>query len=226
MKKSFRATLLAIIALPISAIPTIGQNRPPSLRQKIDVLIQAAYQSASAGFPCKAKTRGKAKVMHWEDVDRCLNAASDRVAWESLTQQLQDLGRESRVSWLELSAEVESSLSANALKYEKVFSVKDPRALLPLSNSVLKFLPPDSFQDFPVFDNKGKQVGTFAGVYLSDRSEVKLSIFQYTDPKGNMQTPAAAGNRLLLDSYGVPWTLAISQPGFRLPPENLTPKHQ
>jgi hypothetical protein len=111
------------------------------------------------------------------------------------------------------------------LPYEKVFIVKDVRALLPLSNALLKFLPEGSLQDLPVTEKLlKKQVGTFSGIYLFEKSgEVsgnrnRLVLFQYTDDKGKIHS---ASERLLLDTFGVPWEEAMSQPGFRLPAEKI-----
>jgi hypothetical protein len=98
------------------------------------------------------------------------------------------------------------------------------RALLPLSSSLLKFLPEGSLQDLPVFNKSGTKVGTFAGTYAFEKmggisgTKNQLIQFQYTDLNGNMQGPPEG---LLLDSFGVPWKEAISQPGFRMPPNRI-----
>ena len=132
---------------------------------------------------------------------------------------------------MDLAAAFDSSLAAHTLPYDKILNAKDMKALLPLSNSVLKFLPPDSLLNLPVLTKKGEKVGVFAGVYTYDRAgelaaanTYKLSIFQYTDADGNIHIPPSA-NRLLLDRYGVPWKDAIVQPGFRLTYEKLSPRN-
>jgi hypothetical protein len=208
----------------------ICQDRDKDLAGKIDAIISAAYQSAAAQFPCKVKTRGKAKMLHWQQVDECLNGANDRIDWEDVSRQIQEFGKSSGSSGIDISAAVESSLSTCAIPFDKVFLVKDIEALLPLTNSLLKFLPSESLQDFPVYDKSGAKIGTFSGVYsyekaggLTAGNTYRMSIFQYTDLKGEIQAPSGP-NRLLLDSYGVPWKGAISQPGFRLNADRLNLK--
>ena len=94
------------------------------------------------------------------------------------------------------------------------------RAHLPLSSSLLKFLPEGSLQDLPVIDKSGAKIGTFSGTYVFEKmgnisgSKSPLVQFQYTDLKGNIH---GSPERLLLDSFGVPWKQAMSQPGFRMP---------
>jgi hypothetical protein len=105
--------------------------------------------------------------------------------------------------------------------------VKEAEALLPLSNSLLRFLPEDSLLDLPVYDNSGKRIGTFAGVYSFEKigeisgARNRHALFQYKDLKGSIQ---ASPDRLLLDSFGVPWKDALSQSGFRLPSDKLVLK--
>jgi hypothetical protein len=166
-------------------------------------------------------------MLRWQQVDECLNGAADRVDWEDLSVQIQELRKSSGSSGMDISAAIESSLSAHAIPFDRVFSVSDIEALLPLTNSLLKFLPSESLQDFPVYDKSGAKIGTFSGVYsyekaggLTAGNTYRMSIFQYTDLKGEMQAPSGP-SRLLLDSYAVPWKGAISQPGFRLTADRL-----
>jgi len=166
------------------------------------------------------KTRGKPKMIRWQNVDGCLNDAADRVDWEEFSRDLGNLRTAGGVSATDLWVAVESSLSAHAIPYDKVFSVKNMDALLPLTNSLLKFLPAESLEGLPVYDKSGARVGAFSGVYsyertggLSAANTYRLSFFQYTDLNGNIQS---AADRLLLDSFGVPWSGAMHQPGFRL----------
>jgi hypothetical protein len=98
-------------------------------------------------------------------------------------------------------------------------------ALLPLSNSLLKFLPENSLANLTVYSKKGDLLGIFIGAYSFERSGglqvlsgYSMVNFQYTDLKGEAQTPA---ERFLVDSYGVPWRDAWHQPGFRLPSNKL-----
>jgi len=164
----------------------------------------------------------------WQDVENCLNDANNRVDWEDLTRQLEKIREEGRFQSMDIFYAAESSLTAQAIPYDKVFLVKEPKALLPLSNSLLKFLPDDSLLNLPVFDNSGERIGTFSGVYRFDKGGgliaatcSRKSISQYTDLKGNIQVPT---DKLLLDSFGIPWKDASTQPGFRLPSDKLIPK--
>lgn len=221
---SFR--LVCAIVLSVCAPSAPCQDIPKEMRAKVDAMIGQAYLTAAKDFPCRVKTRGKADMLRWEVVDRCLNEAAARVDWETLSKQLRELKSSVYgISDNDFVSAVESSLSAHALSYEKVFAVKSAEARLPLTNSVLKFLPADSLQDLPVFDKAGIQVGTFAGVFshergggLSTSNMYRLSYFQYTDKNGNMQS---ASESLLLDSYGVSWKQAMSQPGYRLMSDKL-----
>lgn len=208
-----------------------GQNPSVAVQVQIDDLISGAYQSASIKFPCKLKARGKPKMLRWEDADKCLNNANNRVDWEELSAKLQSIRKSYGLQAIDLISAIESSLAARAIPYEKIFQVKekDVEALLPLSNSLLKYLPPDSLLDLPVYSKEGDRVGSFSGVYSYERSgglamanSFKISLFQYTDQNGRMQAPTG---RLLMDSYGVPWKGALKQAGFRLPSDKLIPKH-
>jgi hypothetical protein len=223
--------ILFVAALALIGVSGSGQSFPAGFKEKVEEIVLAAYQSAAAEFPCKLKSSGRPSMLHRQDADRCLNAANDRVDWENLSRQLKRLQQDSRIAWIDISAAVEASLAAHAVSYQKVFTVKDSKALLPLTNSLLKFLPPNSLQDIPVFTKSGEKVGMFAGTYTYDKSgglssatSYQISIFQYTDLKGNLQAPAAS-NRLLLDRYGVPWKDAMPQSGFRLTPEKLLPSY-
>jgi hypothetical protein len=209
----------------------VSQNVSKDVKDKVDFLVSDAYQSASAKFPCKVKSGGKLKLLQWSKVDGCLTKAYDSVDWDSLSQQLQKLQDEYRVSRADMLEAVESSLSAHAIPYEKVFMVKNIEALLPLSNTLLKFLPSESLIDLPVYEKVSCQkIGTFAGVYRYDKSggltagnNYRMSIFQYKDLNDRMQAPSMA-SRLLLDSFGVPWKGAMSHPGFRLLSDRLALK--
>ncbi len=203
-----------------------AQNRTSSdeVRSKIDAVIAKAYESASARFPCRLGTSGKAKILEWQMIGKCLNRASDRVDREEVSRQLQEIKRDSGFGAADISGLVESSLSAHALVYGKIFTVKNWKALLPLSSSLLKFLPESSLQDLPVFSNSGERIGTFSGLYSFERAG-ELSgkmeqhrLFQYADSKGELH---GSPDRLLLDSFAVPWKDAASQPGFRLPADKI-----
>lgn len=163
-------------------------------------------------------------MLRWEDVDGCLNnAAAAKVDWQSLSIRLRELRDGIRdLSAIEFAATVEPVLARHAVPFEKMFIVKDERALLPLTNSVLRFLPAGSLQDAPVFDKVGTLMGTFAGVYSYESSgsgnPYHLYLFQYADRNGEFKT---APGRLLLDSFGIPWKEARNHPGFRLSADKL-----
>lgn len=218
------------IALLLGNPPAAGSpGLPKDLQDKIDAIVAGAYQAATAEFPCKIGTGGKRRMMSWQKVDRCLNNAAGEVDWEGISKQLEALRIEpTRVSLDEFIGAVETALATHALPYEKVFTVKDERAFLPLTNSILKFLPADSLHDLPVIDRTGSEVGRFSGVYsyerkggLASANIYRLMLFQYTDKLGNVQS---ASEKLLLDSFGVPWKDTRTQLGFRLTSEKLDVK--
>jgi hypothetical protein len=230
MKIWVRMFLLVLITLISLAGLGLAQGIPADLKEKLDKITRAAYESASAGFPCRVKSAGNPKMMRYQEVDSCLNGANDRVDWEELARQVKSLQQNERIPWMDLATALESSFAARSLHFDKVFKVKNAAALMPLSNSLLKFLPANSLQDLPVFAKTGVKVGSFSGVYSTERAgdlaaanTFQLFVFQFTDPKGNVQLPASA-NKLLLDRYAVAWQDAISQPGFRLTPEKLLPR--
>ena len=203
-----------------------AQTRTPSdeVKSRIDAVISKAYESASVRFPCNLSTSGKAKILEWQSIGKCLNRANDRVDWANISRQLQEIKRDSGFGAADISSLVESSLSDHALAYGKIFTVKNWKALLPLSSSILKFLPEGSLQDLPVFSNSGERIGIFSGPYsfekdgeLSGRTE-QHRLFQYADSKGELHGPP---DMLLLDSFAVPWKDAASQPGFRLPADKI-----
>jgi len=194
---------------------------PKEVTDKIDALVASAYKAASAKLPCKISTSSTSRMLRWQDVDKCMARAITLVDWEGLSKQLEAL-RPANVSVGDFAAAVEKSFNRQALPYNKVFQVRNQKALLPLTNPILKYLPTDSLQDQPVFDQRGSQVGTFAGVFAYEgmglTAPYRLTMFQYADLQGKIQVPS---DRLLLDSYGVPWIKIMTQPGFRLTTENL-----
>lgn len=205
-----------------------GRDLSGEFEAKIDSLIAAAYRTASGEFPCKPGTRGNPKMIKWQDLDKCLKKAEDRVDWETLSGQIEALRIDEGLLREDLSPIVESALSAHVIPYSQVITVKKKNVLLPLTNSVLKYLPEDSLKGLPVFDKKlKKQIGTFFSSFtyekrggLSAANNYKLSYFQYNDLEGDLQAPTL-NNSLLLDSFGVPWEDASSRPGFRLTSDRL-----
>jgi hypothetical protein len=216
-----------LAVLLVSLLWAGAQDVPADLVSRIDSIVVELYQAASAGFPCEAKTRGKPKMLRWEDVDRCLNNAAARVDWEASSRRLSELAASfPKVTGNQFATAVEAAVAAHALRYEQLLKVRNPDALLPLTNTLLKYLPAGSLDSLPVTDKQGTEVGTFAGTYAYERTgglatanTYRLVLFQYKDPSGSMQT---AAGKLLLDSFGVPWKSALTQVGFRLPAEKLT----
>jgi hypothetical protein len=223
MNALIKSILLNFVLLAGIAFQASAGTLPDQLETRINALVAKAYESASAKFPCKLGG-GAGKMLKWQTISKCLNEeANDRVDWEDVSRQLQGIKKEFGLSAMEISILVESSLAKHALPYEKVFLVKKTNRLLPLSSSLLKFLPEGSLQGLPVYEKSGTQVGTFSGVYSFDKNGGGISgspmrLFQYTDSKGNFH---GSPEKLLLDSFGVPWKDAASQPGFRLPPDKI-----
>jgi hypothetical protein len=220
-----KSIVLNCLLLVCPVFPVQSQTPPDAAKSRVDAVILKAYESASAQLPCKVKSEGKPQMMKWQDVGKCLSNAYENVDWEDVSRQLQSIRKEFGLQANEILNMADQSLSAHAMPYDKVFIVKDTRALLPLSNALLKFLPDGSLQDLPVTEKLlKKQVGTFSGIYLFEKtgeisgSRNRLVLFQYTDDKGKIHS---ASDRLLLDTFGVPWKDAMSQPGFRLSPDKI-----
>ena len=226
MRVSLKSVILNGMALVVFAAAGFCQSLSEDLQKQVDAVVQDAYQTASAMFPCELKAGGKPKMLRWQSVDKCLNLAYESVDWENISRRLQEIRAKGRNESADFLSAVEASLSAHAVIYDKVFTVKvkDDKALLPLSNSVLKFLPADSLLDLPVTDKTGKKIGTFSGKYTFEKmgeisgTKQLHSLFQYTDVKGEMQS---SSDRLLLDSFGVSWKDAVQQRGFRLPADKI-----
>ena len=166
-------------------------------------------------------------MMRWEQVDRCLADAVNKVDWAAFSRQLETARSNAKeISASDFNAAVDASLLEHALPYESVFTIKSDKILLPLTNSVLRYVPPESLMGLPVTDKAGTEVGTFSGLYSYERSGglasanmFRLVLFQYTDRSGKAQS---SPDRLLLDSFGVPWKDAALKKGFRLTMEKLT----
>jgi hypothetical protein len=224
MRVSLKWIISSILFAAIVVAPGFCQGLSEDLKKQVDAIVQEAYQSATAKFPCKLKSGGKPKMLSWQSADKCLNSAYERVDWESISGRLRGIQEKGGIESVDFQSALEAFLSAQAVAYDRVFKVEDDKALLPLSNSILKFLPVDSLMDLPVTDKTGKKVGNFSGVYTFEKvgeisgTKQRHSLFQYTDVNGKMQS---SSDRLLLDSFGVPWKDAAKQPGFRLPTDRI-----
>jgi len=226
MKFLITASISMMICLASLIVSASGQDLSQDFRIEVDGIVAEAYGAAAAEFPCSLKTRGNPKMLRWQEVDQCLNHAAARVDYEAVSRKLRDL-RKTAPGWISDQFEdlVRTSLSTQALAYEKVFKVKEAEAFFPLTNSVLKFLPPEALQNLPVFDKTGIRIGSFSGIYSFERTggddstgAYKLTLFQYTDPKGEMQS---SSDRILLDSFGISWNEVMRQSGFCLESERL-----
>jgi len=222
--------ILALLALLAGPTAALCGELPKEVLDKIDAAVAAAYKTAAAKHPCVVGTGGKLHMLRWQDVDKCLSGADLLVDWDALSRQLQEI-RSKGASEEEFAEAVENSLTKNALPYDRVFRVKDEKALLPLTNPVLKHLSPNSLQNQPVIGEQGATVGTFAGVYFSEHAggglsggSYRLAVFQYVDLQGRMQAPPERQLRDYLGRplFGVLWSRVKSQPGFRLTSEKLT----
>ncbi|HTY64714.1 MAG TPA: hypothetical protein VMG30_20870 [Acidobacteriota bacterium] len=224
MRISLKLVIPNILFAAVAAAPGFCQGLPENLGQKVDVIIQEAYQSATEIFPCKLKAGGKPKILSWQTAEKCLNNAYERVDWAGISGRLREIKERGGIESVDFQSAIEASLTAHAVPFNGVFKVEEKDVLLPLSNSVLKFLPVDSLMGLPVTDKTGKKVGSFSGVYTFEKvgefSGImqRHSLFQYTDANGKMQS---SSDRLLLDSFGVPWNDAAKQRGFRLPADRI-----
>jgi len=100
------------------AVPGFSQALTEDIKSKVDAIIQEAYQAASAEFPCKLKSTGEHKILHWRDVEKCLNNADSRVEWERLARKIQALPGGGKYFSTDLLAVIESSLAAHTLPYD------------------------------------------------------------------------------------------------------------
>jgi hypothetical protein len=219
---------ICLLCLIGFAAPGLCQGLSEDMRAQVDAVILEAYQSASAAFPCKLKAGGKPKMLSWKGIEKCYFKANEQIDWENLSRKIQEIRDKNRYQNVDLLHVVDSSLSAHALRFEEIFSVKEAEALLPLSNSILRYLPEESLMNLSVYDKSGKRVGSFSGGYTYEKmgeisgSKQMHSLFQYADPGGKIHS---SSDRLLLDSFGVSWKEAVAQPGFRLNSDKFVPKH-
>jgi hypothetical protein len=202
-----------------------GQGSMGEMRGKVDAVIAQAYESAAEQFPCRLRTRGKVNMVRRPDLDRCLNYAYDRVDWKTVSSRILEIREQYGFQEIDIVDLIETSLSSKTIPYDRVFDIREENAFLPLSNSLLKFLPDGSFDGMPVYSSEGELLGMFAGVYsyekrggLSSADSFQLIYFQYVDFDGKVHTPS---ERFLLDSYAVPWKEAMYKTGFRLPSNEI-----
>lgn len=133
-------------------------------------------------LPEKLKTRGKPRVGKWEKVDEILN-------------------------------EVAKSPEARACQFTfaDLFRYKKEEELhFPLTHSVLKLAPEDSFQGVEVYTKEGDLLGNYTNRVRYEKSgglavmkSYDSYYFQFSTPAGKLES---VGHKLLLDSYVVRWT--------------------
>ena len=157
--KAWLVKVIVCAGLVLTAGVTGGLSQEYSLelKSKIDSLIVTAYQTAAEEFPCKIETEGSIRIMRWQDVNRCLDNAVNRVDWGDLAVQIEKLREEEGLLREDMTPIVESALSAHIVPYDRIFTVKKKKALLPLSNTVLKYAPENSLKDLPVFDKRQRK---------------------------------------------------------------------
>ena len=160
--------ILLLVANALS--PVVAQDCPKVLREM--------------KLPKKLKTRGKPKVLKWEDVDGVLN---------DVDKKLQD--------------------DACSVTFDQLFSSKNEDAYFPLTNSVIRLVPEASLKGLKVFNNEGDELGTFAGKVryertggLYARSSYVLYYFQFEDSNGQLQSVGGQSSHLLLDRFTVSWS--------------------
>ncbi|UCF37713.1 MAG: hypothetical protein JSU96_02275 [Acidobacteriota bacterium] len=141
-----------------------------------------ASVAAQMKLPKKIKTRGKPKVVKWEDVDKVL---------AELTERLQG--------------------SQCSLTFAQVFNPKGKEEELnfPLTNNLIRIAPENTFEGLPVKTKEGDLLGPYLGRARYERSGglyasggYSLYYFQYQREGGQ---PQSVGNRLLLGDFTVPW---------------------
>ena len=145
--------------------------------------VWAECEAIGAEFkvPVKLKTRGKPKVGKWEKVDEILNGIGENLG----------------------SADCKFT-------FGELFKTKQQEELyFPLTNSVLRIAPEESFTGITVFTKEGTALGTFSNRVRYERAgglQVKKSYsvyyFQYKNPADKLQS---VGHRLLLDDFVVKW---------------------
>ena len=91
MSVSVRIILSVVLLVAIFCAFGGDSAARDDLANKVDAIIASAYGTVSEEFPCQVKARGKPKILRWEEVDRCLNRAVDRVDWDAVLKGLQNL---------------------------------------------------------------------------------------------------------------------------------------
>ena len=132
-------------------------------------------------LPRKLKTRGKPKVLKWQDVDKTLNDVDRALQGKTCT-----------------------------FTFDQLFTTKNEEAYFPLTNSVVRLVPEESLIDARVFAKEGDELGKYAGRARYERSgglyareSYIVFYFQYEDARGELQS---VGTDLLFDSFTVPWS--------------------
>jgi hypothetical protein len=160
-----------ILLLVANALaPVVAQDCPEVLREM--------------KLPKKLKTRGKPKVLKWEDVDGVLNDVDKKLQGDTCS-----------------------------FAFNQLFSTKNKDAYFPLTNSVIRLVPEASLTGLKVFNNEGDELGTFAGKVRYERTgglyarrSYVLYYFQFEDSNGQLQSVGGQSSQLLLDRFTVRWS--------------------
>ena len=120
MKVSLKSVIFGGIFSIIFSVPGICQPISDDIKEQVDAVVLDIYQAATAKFPCEVKTGGKPRMLRWQSVDKCLNAAHDLVDWVAVSDRLSAIRAKSEAEPLDFMSAVEASLTAHAVTYDKV----------------------------------------------------------------------------------------------------------
>lgn len=187
-------------------------------------VVKEAAQALRKGPPKKLKTRGKSRIIRWEDLDAALAKLPSQMDYESLDKRLRDLM--SKDTGFAPNNEVLGDIIGRTLAQEEVryadLFTQDDGDLLPITNTVLKFLPEETWKDVPVYDKKGQPLGRFMGKYPYEKSggllttkTYRVYYFQYLDKENTSQT-AAAPDYIERDAFCVRWADVKDRPALTL----------
>ncbi len=135
-------------------------------------------------LPKKLKTRGKPKVLKWEDIDKVLNDIDLRLQGQTCS-----------------------------FTFGQLFSTKNEDAYFPLTNSLIRLVPESALSKLKVFNKEGDELGQFVGKVryertggLYARDSYILYYFQYEASNGELESVGGQGSQLLLDAFTAPWS--------------------
>ncbi|MBI1747480.1 MAG: hypothetical protein HYR55_12940 [Acidobacteria bacterium] len=215
---------VALIALSVLACsPASSGASDTKGAEAIEMVAKEASEPLRQATPQKLKTRGKPKVVRWEDLDAALAKLPARVDYPALHSRLREmLSRDTGFSPKSevLSDLIEKTLARQEIPYAALFALNDTD-LMPITNSVLKFLPDEAWKDIAVFNRKGERIGNFVGKFAHEKSgglaiskSYRIYYFQYRDK--NDVNQVATADYLERDEYCVEWADIKQRPAFTL----------